>query len=101
MYRLAEKLKHTRLQDLAFNAIKSSLSKSNIVDEAFSWFTAQYSDIRQMEIELLMEFRSASEVAFRLEQFVQAVSQGDKPYARAMLHAFLARLTQPGAGGTQ
>jgi len=36
------KLKHTRLEALAFQAIKSSLSESNILDEAFSWFTAQY-----------------------------------------------------------
>ncbi|KAG1751619.1 uncharacterized protein EDB91DRAFT_616130 [Suillus paluster] len=42
MYRLAVKLNNTRLQALAFQAIKSSLSKSNILDEAFSWFTAQY-----------------------------------------------------------
>jgi hypothetical protein len=36
------KLKNTRLEALAFQAIKSSLFESNILDEAFSWFTAQY-----------------------------------------------------------
>ncbi|KAG1753011.1 hypothetical protein EDB19DRAFT_1671073 [Suillus lakei] len=100
MYRLAVKLKHTRLEALAFQAIESSLSDSNILDEAFSKFTAQYSDIRKMEVELLLAFRSAPEVAVGLERIVEAVSQGEMPYARAMLHAFLARLAQLGAGGT-
>ncbi|KAG1751620.1 uncharacterized protein EDB91DRAFT_1243871 [Suillus paluster] len=101
MYRLAVKLENARLQALAFQAIKSSLSKSNILDEAFSWFTAQYQDIRNMELELLMEFRSAPEVSARLSQNVEAISRGEKPHACAMLHAFLARLTQLGTGGTQ
>ncbi|KAG1890335.1 hypothetical protein F4604DRAFT_1709872 [Suillus subluteus] len=101
MYRLAVKLKHTRLKALAFQAIKSNLSESNILDEAFSWFTAQYSDIRQMELELLLEFRSAFEVATPLERIVDAVLQGEKPHACAMLHAFLARLAQSEAGGTK
>lgn len=101
MYRLAVKLKHTRLEALAFQAIKSSLSECNILDEAFSWFTAQYSDIRQMELELLLEFRSAFEVAAPLERIVDAFLQGEKPHAHAMLHAFLARLARPEAGGTK
>jgi len=99
MYRLAVRLKHTRLEALAFQAIKSSLSESNILDEAFSWFTAQYSDIRQMELELLLEFRNTFEVAAPLKRIVDAVLQGEKPYARAMLHGFMARLAQPEAGG--
>ncbi|KIK47156.1 hypothetical protein CY34DRAFT_9185 [Suillus luteus UH-Slu-Lm8-n1] len=96
MYRLALKLENGRLEALAFQAIKSSLSKSNILDEAFSWFTAQYTGIQNMELELLMKFRSAPEVSSRLERIVEAVTQGKKPYARAMLHAFLERLTREG-----
>jgi hypothetical protein len=30
------------MKEFAFRAIKEGLSKDNIVDEAFSWFTAQY-----------------------------------------------------------
>ncbi|KAG0706048.1 hypothetical protein DFH29DRAFT_200896 [Suillus ampliporus] len=101
MYRLAVKLEHTRLQALASQAIKSSLSKNNTLDEAFSWFTAQYSDIRKMELEFLLEFRSAPEVSARLSRILEDVSQGEKPYAHAMLHAFLERLTQLGTGGMQ
>jgi hypothetical protein len=100
MYRLAIKLKNTRLEALAFQAIKSSLFESNILDEAFSWFTAQYPDIRKMELELLIKFRSASEVSNRLEKILESVSRGEKPYAHAMLHAFLASLTRQEAGGT-
>ncbi|KAG2368380.1 hypothetical protein BDR07DRAFT_1478151 [Suillus spraguei] len=79
MYRLAVKLKHTRLEALAFQAIKSNLSESNILDEAFSQFTAQYSDIRQMELEFLAEFRSAVKVAVPLQRIVDAVAQGEMP----------------------
>ncbi|KAG1816009.1 uncharacterized protein BJ212DRAFT_1587729 [Suillus subaureus] len=101
MYRLAIKLKNARLEALAFQAIKSSLSQSNILDEAFSWFTAQYPDIRNMELELLIKFRSAPEVSNRLEKILESVSRGERPYAHAMLHAFLASLTRQGPGGTQ
>lgn len=31
-----------RMKELALRAIKEGLSKDNIVEEAFSWFTAQY-----------------------------------------------------------
>lgn len=54
-----------------------------------------------MELELLMEFPSAPEVSSRLERILEAVSRGEKPYAHAMLHAFLASLTRKGADGTQ
>ncbi|KAG2043519.1 hypothetical protein BDR03DRAFT_941619 [Suillus americanus] len=101
MYRLAIKFKNARLEALAFQAIKSSLSESNILDEAFSRFTAQYPDIRKMELELLLKFRSASEVSNRLEKVLESVSRGERPYALAMLHAFLASLTRQEAGGTQ
>ena len=30
-----------RMKELAFRAIREGLSKDNIVEEAFSWFTAQ------------------------------------------------------------
>ncbi|KAG1744914.1 uncharacterized protein EDB91DRAFT_1121601 [Suillus paluster] len=101
MYRLAIKLKNRRLQALAYRAIKSSLSKNNILDEAFSWFTAQYRDIQKMELGLLMEFRSTPEVSRRLSRVLEVVSRGEKPYAYAMLNGFLARLTRQEAGGTQ
>jgi len=71
------------------------------LDEAFSWFTAQYPDIQKMELERLMEFRSAPEVSKRLEQVLESVSRGERPYAHAMLHGFLINLTQQGAGGTK
>ncbi|KAG2357788.1 hypothetical protein BDR07DRAFT_1490315 [Suillus spraguei] len=47
MYRLASKLNNTHLKALAFQAIKSNSSESNVLDEAFSWFTAQYPDIKK------------------------------------------------------
>ncbi|KAG2150420.1 hypothetical protein DEU56DRAFT_27552 [Suillus clintonianus] len=97
MYRLADKLKNARLRALAFQAIKSSLSNSNILDESFSWFTAQYPDIQKMELELLMKFRKTPEVSRRLSRILEAVSRGEKPYAHAMLHGFLANLTGQGA----
>ncbi|KAG2111298.1 uncharacterized protein F5147DRAFT_103073 [Suillus discolor] len=101
MYRLASKLKNTRLEALACQAIKSNLSSKNILDEAFSWFTAQYPDIEKMELELLIEFRSTPEVSSRLDQILESVSRGERPYAKAMLNGFLMHLTRQGAGGTK
>ncbi|KAG2074534.1 hypothetical protein BDR04DRAFT_1092681 [Suillus decipiens] len=54
-----------------------------------------------MELELLIEFRSAPEVSGRLERILESVTRGERPYAQAMLLAFLASLTQQGAGGAQ
>ncbi|KAG2111310.1 uncharacterized protein F5147DRAFT_103138 [Suillus discolor] len=99
MYRLASKLKNARLEALARQAIKSNLSSKNILDEAFSWFTAQYPDIEKMELELLIEFRSTPEVSNRLDQILESVFQGERPYAKAMLSGFLMHLTRQGAGG--
>jgi hypothetical protein len=39
-----------------------------------------------------MKFRRAPEVSNRLEKITEAVTRGKKPYAHAMLHAFLARM---------
>lgn len=101
MYQLALKFKNARLEALAFRAIKSDLSQKNILDEAFSQFTAQYPDIQKMELELLTEFRSAPEVSSRLNQIFESVSRGERPYAHAMLTGFYKNLTRQGAGGTK
>ncbi|KAG2048269.1 hypothetical protein BDR06DRAFT_784209 [Suillus hirtellus] len=101
MYRLASKLKNARLEALACQAIKSNLSSKNILDEAFSWFTAQHPEIQKMELELLIEFRSTPEVTKRLDQILESVSRGERPYANAMLRGFLMHLTQQGTSGTK
>ncbi|KAG1879019.1 uncharacterized protein F5891DRAFT_1070136 [Suillus fuscotomentosus] len=101
MYRLASKLKNARLEALAYQAIKSDLSSKNILDEAFSWFTAQHIDIQKMELRLLLEFRNTPEVSSRLDQILESVSRGERPYAHVMLRGFLMCLTRRGTGGTK
>ncbi|KAG2106235.1 uncharacterized protein F5147DRAFT_775046 [Suillus discolor] len=101
MYRLALKFKNAHLEALAFQAIKSDLSQKNILDEAFSQFTSQYLDIEKMELKLLTEFRNAPEVSSRLNEILESVTRGERPYAHAMLHGFLINLARQGAGGTK
>ncbi|TFK45535.1 hypothetical protein OE88DRAFT_1669129 [Heliocybe sulcata] len=53
MYRLADKLDLQPLKNMAFEALRSSLSKKNIVEETFSKFTWLHEEVRDMEIQAL------------------------------------------------
>ncbi|KAG1874469.1 hypothetical protein F4604DRAFT_1764976, partial [Suillus subluteus] len=98
MYRLALKLKNAHLEALAFQAIKSSLCESNILAEAFSWFTAQYTDIQNMELDLLMKFCNTPEVSSHLERVVEAVSQGERLLCTYYASCLFSKI-DPAAGG--
>ncbi|KAF8842976.1 hypothetical protein BDN67DRAFT_925011 [Paxillus ammoniavirescens] len=92
MYRLAISLGDKRLQELAFRAIKEGLSKDNIVEEAFTWFTAQYSEISKFEVEKVYELRKLPEVSLALRLQMKAVSSGEKPWSHDVLTAVMDKL---------
>ncbi|KIJ08931.1 hypothetical protein PAXINDRAFT_102404 [Paxillus involutus ATCC 200175] len=92
MYRLAVSLGDERLQELAFRAIKEGLSKDNIVGEAFTWFTAQYSEISKFEVEKVYELRKLPEVSLALRFQMKAVSSGEKPWSHDVLTAVMDKL---------
>ncbi|KAI9569724.1 hypothetical protein HD554DRAFT_2171165 [Boletus coccyginus] len=94
MYRLAASLGDERMKELALRAIKEGLSKDNIVEEAFSWFTAQYPIISEYEVERVSEFRKLPEFALALKLQLKAVSLGEKPWADNVLIAIMDKLNQ-------
>ncbi|KIJ67857.1 hypothetical protein HYDPIDRAFT_25324 [Hydnomerulius pinastri MD-312] len=92
MYRLAVSVGDERLKELAFRSIRKGLSKDNIIEEAFSWFTAQYTDISKLEVDEVMKLRKSPEVSLALRLQLKAVSNGEKPWAHAVLTAIMDKL---------
>ncbi|KIK98659.1 hypothetical protein PAXRUDRAFT_823633 [Paxillus rubicundulus Ve08.2h10] len=92
MYRLAISIGDERLQELAFRAIKEGLSKDNIVDEAFTWFTAQYSEISEFEVKKVYELRKLHEVSWALRLQMKAVASGARPWSHDVLTAVMDKL---------
>ncbi|KAH7888627.1 hypothetical protein F5I97DRAFT_1925146 [Phlebopus sp. FC_14] len=58
MYRLADMLCIEHLKKEAFEALKTKLSPSNIVEETFSFFTSRHPEIHNMEFALLVTYRT-------------------------------------------
>jgi hypothetical protein len=94
MYQLARKLQNEPLSQLAFRAIEIRLSATNILDEAFSKFTSRHDAIREMEIALLLQHRSAPTVLQGLPAKIQAVAMGNLPHAASALTALYQQITQ-------
>lgn len=94
MYQLARKLQNEPLSQLAFRAIETRLCATNILDEAFSKFTSRHDAIREMEIALLLQHRSAPTVLQGLPAKIQAVAMGNLPHAASALTALYQQITQ-------
>ncbi|KAG8213997.1 hypothetical protein J3R82DRAFT_10747 [Butyriboletus roseoflavus] len=92
MYRLAAKLGDERMKELAFRAIREGLSKDNIVEEALSWFTAQYPIITEYEVDRVSEHRKSPEVSSAIKLQLKTVSLGEKPWAYGALIAIMEKL---------
>ncbi|KAH7908930.1 hypothetical protein BJ138DRAFT_301281 [Hygrophoropsis aurantiaca] len=92
MYRLADKMRNTQLKQFAFNAIRASLSKENILKEALSRFTSRYPEIQKMEIDILVANRTKPELAQALPGAFQDMALGKTPHSQRVLSAFMQRL---------
>jgi len=92
MFRLAFRLGDERMKELAFRAIKKGLSRDNIVDEAFSWFTAQYPIISEDQVDRVFELRKSSKVSSALKCQLKAMTLGEKPWATNVLIAIMDKL---------
>ncbi|KAG9316688.1 hypothetical protein JVU11DRAFT_2748 [Chiua virens] len=92
MYRLADRLDDERMKELAFRAIKEGLSKDNVVEEAFTWFTAKYPPISKYEVEQVSNLRKTHEVSLALKLQMKEVSLGEKPWADDVLIAIMDEL---------
>ncbi|KZT19697.1 hypothetical protein NEOLEDRAFT_1245679 [Neolentinus lepideus HHB14362 ss-1] len=76
LYRFADMLELYELRQRAFEAIKSNLSKENIVEEVFTKFTSQYPEVLEMETQLLYTMRGEKEVQDALSAIMQRVPAG-------------------------
>ncbi|KAH7907801.1 hypothetical protein BJ138DRAFT_1116378 [Hygrophoropsis aurantiaca] len=83
MYRLAKMIR--ALEDVAATAIHENLSKSNILDEAFSKFTSLYPVIQQMEMEILMKNRTSPAIIQVLPDIIRRMFEGEIPHAQKMV----------------
>ncbi|TFK54321.1 hypothetical protein OE88DRAFT_1654944 [Heliocybe sulcata] len=95
MYRLADKLGLEELKLLARDAIKSGLSEANILEEAFSKFTATpgYGEIRKIELEILCKTCRSASVREDLPKMMRRVTLGELPHASEMVSSFMYSLT--------
>lgn len=79
IYRLADKLGLPDLKARAFAHIASSLSPQNIIHEAFGAFSANFADVRMMEVDYLQahwgEIRSSS----AMREVWPAIRRGEHP----------------------
>ncbi|KDQ57691.1 hypothetical protein JAAARDRAFT_130011 [Jaapia argillacea MUCL 33604] len=80
MYRLAEKLGFDELEKLAFDAIRVSVSEENIMEEAFSKFTARYRRVLEMQAELLHESYKSPKVLDAIPEKLREIVEGDAPH---------------------
>ncbi|TFK54013.1 hypothetical protein OE88DRAFT_1141652 [Heliocybe sulcata] len=96
MYRFANMLELHELQQRSFDAIKSNLSKHNIVEEVFSRFTALYPDVLEMETQLLYTMRREKEVQDTLSAFMQKIAAGELPHAKDALAKVVLKLAASG-----
>ncbi|EPQ57565.1 hypothetical protein GLOTRDRAFT_137867 [Gloeophyllum trabeum ATCC 11539] len=95
MYRLADKLGLEELKKKAFLAIKSELSGTNIVKEAFSRFASipEYAEIREMEVSVLSQNWHIPRVKEDLLALIKKAMQGELPHATDAFISFVARMS--------
>ncbi|KZT26834.1 hypothetical protein NEOLEDRAFT_1131895 [Neolentinus lepideus HHB14362 ss-1] len=76
------------LKQLAYEAIQSNLSEENIVEEAFSTFTATpgFDKIRNMECTMLRQAsRRSAAVRIDLSFIMRRVAKGEFPHVEEMI----------------
>ncbi|TFK54320.1 hypothetical protein OE88DRAFT_1732992 [Heliocybe sulcata] len=94
MYRLADKLGVEELKRLAFEALKANLGETNIVQEAFSKFTATpgFEEIRSMELGILRQACRSTKVQSDLPQMMRRAVRGELPHAEEMVDSLIRRI---------
>lgn len=105
-----EKLGLDDLKNLAFKSIRTGLSKSNILDEAFSEFTSRwvilkwcrrdaqiflrYPPILEMEVNILSEHFNSPEVLKAFPAKFKSVAEGKLPHSSTILTSLFQKLAE-------
>ncbi|KAK0481274.1 hypothetical protein IW261DRAFT_1562552 [Armillaria novae-zelandiae] len=79
MYRLAVKASHEGLKKHAFDNLRSQLTPQNIITEIFSKFTADYPEIFEMEVTVLLDHFTNARVRDEWERMIDTVVSGHLP----------------------
>ncbi|SJL17607.1 uncharacterized protein ARMOST_21161 [Armillaria ostoyae] len=79
MYRLAVKASHGSLKKHAFDNLRSQLGPKNIIAEIFSKFTAEYPEIFEMELLILLDHFTDPAVRDEWERMIDTVVNGHLP----------------------
>ncbi|THV07387.1 hypothetical protein K435DRAFT_959965 [Dendrothele bispora CBS 962.96] len=89
MYRLAHMIGMNELKQKAYEAIRSSVSETNVIEELTSSFTARYDEVRKFEIERFLDCDKK-----KFEVFCQKLSRGDFTAHQLVVVAEVLRMVQ-------
>ncbi|KAK0502052.1 hypothetical protein EDD18DRAFT_1139105 [Armillaria luteobubalina] len=85
MYRLAVKASHEGLKKHSFDNLHSQLGPTNIITEIFSKFTADYPEIFEVELKVLLDHFTNPVVQEQWERMIDIVASGRLPHGADVL----------------
>ncbi|SJL17585.1 uncharacterized protein ARMOST_21137 [Armillaria ostoyae] len=85
MYRLAVKASHEGLKKHSFDNFCSQLGPKNIITEIFSRFTADFPEIFEMELKVLLDHFTNPVVRDEWERMIDMVASGRLPHGADVL----------------
>jgi len=87
------------LKQFAKQDIKSKTVVKTVTREMFSRFSSTYSDILDMQLQILYDDAMLAEVIPEVLKVVAAITQGQKPHCENVLVALLLKLSMVLSGG--
>ncbi|KAJ7259804.1 hypothetical protein C8J57DRAFT_1515167 [Mycena rebaudengoi] len=92
MYRLADTFGLEELKFRSLAAIRGNMSRSNIVQEAFSQFTSRYEEVQEIEVEFIA--LNYDDLKEEIETVLRSVVIGERPFCTEVLSSLLYRRTR-------
>ncbi|SJL14369.1 uncharacterized protein ARMOST_17825 [Armillaria ostoyae] len=92
MYRLATRAGLDELKKLAFDNLRSQLTKENIVRELFSTFSRDNPEVLEMELTVLLKYFSTTRVRAEWENMIDVVFDGRMPHGVMVIKRVTRRL---------
>ncbi|KAK0219358.1 hypothetical protein EDD85DRAFT_865232 [Armillaria nabsnona] len=92
MYRLATIAGLDELKKLAFDNLRSQLTKDNIVGELFSTFSRDNPEVLEMELTVLLKYFSTTRVRAEWENMIDVVFDGGVPHGVFVIERVTRRL---------
>ncbi|KAI0761409.1 hypothetical protein BC629DRAFT_995836 [Irpex lacteus] len=93
VYRLAEFVGLEELKHLAQKDLKAKITKETVAREVFSRFSSMYSDILDMQLEILYQDSMLADTLPKVLKTTTSIAQGNMPYSEKALAALLTKLS--------